>query len=55
MTKLLKFFLAGFSDGRRVTNVTLSKSKDQLDGPLRGVNFTHHDGTIRMNSRITAT
>ncbi|XP_052681616.1 uncharacterized protein LOC128162442 [Crassostrea angulata] len=48
-------FNANFSDGKRETNVTLSKTREQQDGPLGGVNFTHHDGTIRMNSTITAT
>lgn len=51
MTKLLKFFLADFKDGRTETRVTLSKSRDQKDGPLGGVNFN----AITMNSKITPT
>lgn len=51
MTKLLKFFLADFRDGKTETRVTLSKSREQQDGPLEEVNFN----AITMNSKITPT
>lgn len=55
MTKLLKFFLADFEDVNGETIVTLSKKREQKDGPLNGVNFINHNDTIRTNSTITTT
>nr|XP_011416235.1 uncharacterized protein LOC105320128 [Crassostrea gigas] len=46
---------ADFRDGNNVTIVTLSKTIEQQNGPLMGVNFANHVGAITMNSTITAT
>nr|XP_034310815.1 uncharacterized protein LOC117684111 [Crassostrea gigas] len=46
---------ADFRDGRGETKVTLSKTRSQQDGPLRGEKFSNHSSTIKANSTITST
>lgn len=46
---------ADFNDGRGETKVTLSKTRAQQDGPLKGETFSNHSCTINSNSTITPT
>eukprot|EP00105_Crassostrea_gigas_P013856 XP_011430315.1 PREDICTED: uncharacterized protein LOC105330371 [Crassostrea gigas] len=44
-----------FKDGKGETKVTLSKTREQQDGPLKGEKFSNHSSTIKANSTIKST
>lgn len=43
-------FLADFKDGRGETKVTLSKTRSQQDGPLKGEHFSNHSSAIKAET-----
>ncbi|XP_052681672.1 uncharacterized protein LOC128162483 [Crassostrea angulata] len=48
-------FIAGFQDGRGETKVTLSKTRAQQDGALKGEKFSKHSSIIIEKSSIQPT
>ncbi|XP_052681612.1 uncharacterized protein LOC128162437 [Crassostrea angulata] len=49
-------FRADFIKDEKVeSKVTLSKTRAQQDGPLKGQKFSNHSSTIKANSTITST
>lgn len=46
---------ADFKDGKSETKVTLSKTRAQQDGPLKGIKFSNHSSIINTNSTIKPT